>query len=303
MKGLKSKKILLVFFVIILLYFFISTYGRYIYNGIRNYYLSTKEFYFNSDKLSDNISSYQLDNWSGVEPVSIVFNMDSKKNNLVSSPSDINYDIIFSCSNNVTCNASKTTGVILNNNATDSFSIVMSPNVTLHNGDSIWLEVEARANSPYTKTLKGKFVIKVATIGLSYEIQDVRYRTYLDFNITNTFNSYTIIEAFGSYAVGDKIEISEYLALTPENKEKCASAIVKLTFDPNVLRLDMTSEFYLKNIGSTSQNVSGNNYVNSFTFKVDAISSSSVRFYKLDTNNDYTYPFISQNPIISFQVE
>ena len=85
-KKLKKnkKRIYLIFASIILIVIAITiSYGRYIYNGLRNYYLSTKSFYFNSDKMSENESYYQLDNWSGVEPVTITFNMDSKKNNLV----------------------------------------------------------------------------------------------------------------------------------------------------------------------------------------------------------------------------
>ena len=39
------------------------TFGRYIYNEIRDFYLSSKNFYFNSDKLTANRAIYQVDNW------------------------------------------------------------------------------------------------------------------------------------------------------------------------------------------------------------------------------------------------
>lgn len=304
MKMGKNKKKLILLFAFILLFFFISTYGRYIYNGIKDYYLSTKKFYFNSDKLSTNTNIYQLDNWSGVEPVSITFNIDSRKNNLVATTSDVYYDISFTCSSNVTCTSTKTNGVILANTNVDSFEVLMTPNTTLQNGDSVWLEIEANSTSPYQKSLKGKFTIRVSTIGLSYEIIDQRYRAYLDFDITNTIDFYTVLEAFDAYSVGDKIEINEYLNLSDANKNKCASAVIILTFDPNILRLDMTSEFYQNKISETTTLLNdGNHYVNSFKFKVSAISSSAVRFYKLNTNNNYTYPFVTPSPIITFQVE
>lgn len=304
MKRVTIKKKYFLILIVLVLFILLQTYGRYIYNGIKNYYLSTKEFYFNSDKLSDNVSNYQLDNWSGVEPVSITFNMDSRKNNLVSSPSDINYEIVYTCSSNVTCNSTKTEGLILSGQSTDSFEILMTPNVTLSSGDSVWLEVEANSTEPYRKSLKGKFTIKVATIGLSYEIIDVMNRPYLDFNITNTLDYYTIKEAFDTYSIGDKIEINDYLGLSEENKKKCASAVITLSFDPNILRLDMTSEFYIKNSNQTTVRLADNNdYVNSFTFNVEAISSSAVRFYKLNTNNNYSYPFVTTTPIITFQAE
>ena len=43
------------------------TYGRYIYNDIKDYYLASKSFYFNSDKLTTERAIYQIDNWSGVD--------------------------------------------------------------------------------------------------------------------------------------------------------------------------------------------------------------------------------------------
>lgn len=302
--DMKNKKIYIIVIILILLFFVIGTYGRYIYNGIKNYYLSTKSFYFNSDKLSDNVSNYQLDNWSGVEPIHIVFNLDGRKNNLVSTPGDIAYDITYTCSSNVTCNSTKSSGVVLASQSTDSFEVTMSPMRSLQSGDEVWLDIEVNSTSPYKKSLKGKFTIKVATIGLSYEIHDVRHRPYLDFTITNTLDYYTIREAFDSYLVGDKIEIRDYLLLTPENKAKCASAIITLGFDPNILRLDMTSESYIDKTGEQTTILSDNNtYVNGFSFKVDAISSTAIRFYKLNTDNDYTYPFVTSTPVITFQAE
>lgn len=304
-KTRKIKKIHIIIFAVILIALSITlSYGRFIYNGLRNYYLSTKSFYFNSDKMSDNEAYYQLDNWSGVEPVTITFNMDSKKNNLVASPDNISYDIEYECSTNVTCTASKDTGLIMNRTNTDSFTITMTPNTNLYEGDYIELEVSASATSPYTKTISGKFKINVGEIGLSYEILDEPGRAYLDFNITNTLDYYKIITPFGTYNQNDKIEISEYLSLSPENRRKCASAVITLSFDPNVLRLDMTSEAVLQAY-NTSSSIMGDDYdyINSVTFGIEALSSNAIRFYKLNTSNNYTYPFVTNNPIVTFNAQ
>ncbi len=61
-RKIKKKQIIIVTVILIVLSITLS-YGRFIYNGLRNYYLSTKSFYFNSDKLSEDESYYQLDNW------------------------------------------------------------------------------------------------------------------------------------------------------------------------------------------------------------------------------------------------
>ena len=297
----KTKKRIIIISITLFLLFVTATYGRYIYYGIRNYYLSTKNFYFNSDKLSENDAYYQLDNWSGVEPVTITFNMNSKKNNIVSSPDNITYDIEFECSTNVTCVATKNNGIIMNNVNTDDFSITMTPNVTLVDGDSIWLEVSAKATNPYTKTLSGMFTINVGEIGLSYEIVDSKGSPYLDFMITNTLDYYKVFEAFDGHNVGDRIEISEYLALSDTNKKKCAAARITLEFNPNLFRLDMTNEAYIQSTATTTITMGdGYDYINSVTFGTDALSSTSVRFYKLNTSNDYSYPFVTSTPIITF---
>ena len=302
-KKIKKKHIIIISIILIVVSITFS-YGRFIYNGLKNYYLSTKSFYFNSDKMSDNGSYYQLDNWSGVEPVTITFNMDSKKNNLVASPDNITYDIEFSCSNNVTCVASKETGLIMNGNNTDSFSITMTPNINLYEGDYIELNVSASATDPYTKTISGRFKINVGEIGLSYEIKDEPGRAYLDFDLTNTLDYYKVITPFGSYNQNDKIDISEYLSLSSEDKKKCASAVITLSFSPNLLRLDMTNEAFLQSITtSTSIMSDGYDYLNSVTFGVEALSSTSVRFYKLNTNNNYTYPFVTSSPIVTFSAQ
>ena len=63
----------------------------------------------------------------------------------------------------------------------------------------------------------------------------------------------------------------------------------------------MTNEAALKAIStSTSLLSDGYDYINSVTFGIDALSSNSVRFYKLNTNNDYTYPFGTNTPIVTF---
>ena len=304
MKRVFSKNRNIIFIVTACCLFVLTiTYGRYIYNGLRNYYLSTKNFYFNSDKLTEEGVFYQLDNWSGVDPVVIKFNMDSKKNNKLASTLNIEYDIIIECSTNVTCVSTKSTGLLMNGVNTDSFTVTMTPNTTLYNNNQIWLKIKTKSTTPYVKELSGHFVINVGEIGLSYEIVDSMYSPYLDFNITNTIDYYKVYEAFDTYTPGNKIEISEYMALT-SNKEKCAAARITLSFDPTLFRLDMTNEAYSNMVRSTTTNLSdGYAYLNSITFNMDAVSSASVRFFKLHTDRNYTYPYVTNTPAITFSSE
>ena len=45
-----------------------------------------------------------------------------------------------------------------------------------------------------------------------------------------------------------------------------------------------------------------NFYIKSITFNVDAISSKSVRFYKVDETQNYSYPGVTIEPIVQVEI-
>ena len=51
------------------------TFSRYVYSKVRSYYLNSKEFYFNSDKLAVDTAYFEASNWSGVDLYEITINM------------------------------------------------------------------------------------------------------------------------------------------------------------------------------------------------------------------------------------
>ena len=276
------------------------TIARYVYNAIRNYYLETQDFYFNSDKMSLNNSLYQIDNWDGVEDFSVTFNMNSIKNNLVVSKSDISYNLSYTCSSNVSCTSSKNNGVIDSLSNRDYFIINIHPIVSLQEGDSVWLNVSSTSISPYVQTISGRIQLNVGIPGLTYEIMDEANRPYLNFSLTNTFDFYKVIRAYGNHAVGEEISSSAYRNLPSSEKENYASALITLSFDPHVVLLDLTSEFYQDAVSHSEVTIDGYQYVNSITFKVNPISSEMIRFYKKNASMNYTYPYGTNTPIISF---
>ena len=92
--------VLLIIFVIVIFLTpkFVST-AKYVYNAIHEHYLSSKDFYFKSDKLSINHTEYEItNNWSGAEPYVITVNMSSKQNDMSYTESDIDYNITYTCS-------------------------------------------------------------------------------------------------------------------------------------------------------------------------------------------------------------
>ena len=294
----KDHKLLFIVIIILLLIPFVSTFSKFVYKQIQDTYFNSKNFYFASDKLGEELLTYQIDNWNGIDPYNITINMNSFKNNLVSSDSDISYDISFKCSNNILCSSSKSSCVISAATNTDQFTINSTPNVKLDDGDSIWIEVEATSTSPYIKTLKARFVINVGYYGVSYEITDNSNDLFLELKITNTLDYYNVKESFDNYQVGDKIDISTYLNLDDTNKKKCASITVLLNFDPNILLIDMTNNAYLNSNSYSTTTIDNYNYINGISFTVEAISSEYVRFYKKDPSQNYVYPNSSNESII-----
>ena len=100
-------------------------------------------------------------------------------------------------------------------------------------------------------------------------------------------------------SVGNQIDEATYNALSATNKSKCASSIVTLTFDPTKVLLDMTSEVYYEATSVSRTTVNGHQYISSISFKIDAMSSKLIKFYKVNAALNYTYPNNNNQSIIT----
>ena len=302
-KNYKKRQVIVFAFITLSLLSIIIVFGRYVTNTINNFFVRSREFYFYSDKLSEDNSVYQVDNWSGVDDYVITINMNSNNNNIEAATYDIGYNISYTCSDNAICQLSKTSGTILANTNSDYFNLTITPNTQLSTGDKVVVEVEVNSTAPYKKTLKGKFTFVVGKERLSYQITDDEQSPYMILRMTNTLSYYTVKEAFGTFTVGQKIDIDTYLNLTEEEKKKCYSAIVRIGFDPDKILFDVTNSAYLDSTNMTNVLINGKSYINGFTISIDAISSREIRFYKVDVSQNYTYPNNNGNSIVTITSE
>ena len=289
-KKYKRKQLIILGLIVLNLISFIVIFGRYLTNTINDFFIRSKEFYFYSDKLSEDNSVYQVDNWSGVDDYIITINMNSNNNNIEVASYDIGYNISYKCTDNAICQLSKTEGIILANTNSDFFNLTITPNMQLNTGDKVVVEVEVNSTAPYKKTLKGKFTLVVGKEKLTYQITDSAQNPYMQLSMTNTLTFYNVNESFGTYNVGDKIDIDTYLGLSDAEKAKCYSAMVDIKFDPTEILFDVTNSAYLDATNMTTTTINGKTYINGFTIKIDAISSKEIRFYKVDVSKNYTYP-------------
>lgn len=254
----------LIFLVILLLLVpGLFSLSKYVYNSVRDYYLETKGFYFNSDKLSDNHSEMQIENnWSGAESYAITINLNSKKNDLLFCETDIDYEISYTCSSNITCTSTKESGTIEGTNSgglnEDYFILTINPSggVGLQNGEQAWVDVEVKSTSPYVKTLSGRMYVGVSSSDITYNIMDSVNSPYIKVNITNSLHQ---------------------------------DEDVTLTFDPNVILLDMTNQFAINATNMETEQINNYNYVNSVTTTLGSLETTTVTFYKVDPAQDYTY--------------
>ncbi len=272
-----KRKINFINLTIILILFTICTFlvpkmvstAKYVYNVIHEHYLLSKDFYFSSDKLSLNHTEYEItNNWSGAETYIITVNMSSKENDMAFTDADIEYNITYTCSSNIQCSLSKQSSTIVgkkNNGVNeDYFSISINPagGTALSEGETAWVEITATSTSPYSQTISGKLILEVGTSEISYEIIDAPNQPYLTVNITNS---------------------------------QSVSSNITLSYDPEVVLLDMTNRFYLNEQSTYSEEELNNyKYLNSITSRVDSLSTTTVKFYKVDSTQDYSYTSMSQ---------
>ena len=291
---MKIKKQYIIIILILILSPAVVTLSRYVVKGIHNYIMEANNFYFSSDKLSTDNPIYQVNNWTGVDPFYIQFELNNKKNNILYSTSDIEYNLTIECDDDIECSLNNTEGTIYSDERTDNFTITVNPKRSFNDKETVNVKVHAQSTSPYRKLISAEFNITVGKRGIAYEIDDEENQPYLNFIITNSLTSYYVREDFGDYQIGDEISASTYKSLSEENQNKCSSAIVTLTFNPEDVVIDTTSEI-MKKSSVTYQEYNNISYINSLTFTVDATSSNEIRFYKVNVNNNYTYPQYIEN--------
>lgn len=302
----KNKKVSIVILLFLLIFLGIGTaFGRYIYNIIDNYILETKGFYFNSSILAVNTKEYKVNNWDGVNSYDLTIDLNNRKNSLKSTEVDIEYNIEVSCSDDVVCQVNKDTSIIYKDVHTDSYQITITPNRNFESNETIEVVTSVTSTSPYKKVLSGKYIIGVETNDFSYDIEDSVNNSYMILNLVNSVPFYEVETAFGSYNVGDFIDLEEYDLLNDNDKDKCFSAIVTVKFDPNLVFLDMTVNSYLHRIDNSEKTdvIDNYEYISEYKFKVPATSSEKILFYKSDKKKDYTYPEVNSSSIIDVDVE
>lgn len=301
LKKIKHKKFIIIGLLIILLQLETYTFAKYVIEKVSSYFISSKNFYFNSNILKENNPTYEINNWSGIGTFNITIDLSSKKNNYIATDYDISYEIGVTCPDDVICSIDKTSSIIYASTNTDEVVVTASPTRLYTEGESIDIKIEAESKSPYVKKISSTYRYIVGKSGVTYEVDDIENRTYLLFKVTNAINYCTVTEAFDTYSVGDIIDSSDYLRISDTNKQKCISKKATLEFDPNYLLLDTVGDILNKSTYSNTQ-ISGTNYINKLEYAIGPLSTVEVKFYKKDEQHKYTYEELSSSNILKVNI-
>lgn len=278
---IKSHKKIMISLVVVFAFlglFLTLNYGRYVKDIIEVYYLRTKNFYFNSDKLTIHGAKYEIEPWNGVDTYSLHVQMDSLLNSIKGTSSDVDYEVECNANGNIVCYFDNENSGITNMSRKiplqehkDSFSIFIKPNGTLNEGDQVSVNIVARSTYPYEEELSATFVLIVGNYGISYVIEDNAGDIYFDFIVTNTL---------------------------PAN-----SANINLKIkDTSKLTFDMTSSIF--NNSDYTYETDGSQNINEVTFVVDPKSSMLIRFYKKDSKENYShFSYDGESEVIEFNAE
>ena len=268
MKIKINKKKLIICIILLISLITMPTFARYIYNNARDLYLKSRNFSFSSNLLTTMGKSYKYANWSGVDDYEINLQLYSYENEL----SLFTYEgegLVY----NLTCQVEDTTkatahiettagqatasGYIPNNTNVKDIKIYLRPTENLQVGDTVKVEFTASTTEPYEKQISATFNIKVTGQGVTYSIEDEETSIYATLKLVNT-----------------KGETNQ----------------ITLSYDPNLVVIDVTNEYYENRISQTTTTIDGVKYVNSVTFDMEPADVKNIRFYKKDINADYTYP-------------
>lgn len=280
MKAKLNKKKVIICIIVLLILIALPTFGRYIYNNVRDLYLKSQNFSFTSNLLTIYGKTYKYSNWSGENNYEIDFQLYSYENELslfTYEGNGLTYSLTCTVDDETKASAhietvtgaSTKTSYISNTTNIKDIKIYLIPTENLEVGDIVKVKVTASTTSPYSKTLSATFEIVVSEDGVSYSIDDDANSIYATLELVNT---------------------------------KDEKNTITVSFSPSIVVVDATDECYKNSTSQTTTTIEeyGENveYVNSFTFEMNALDSKNIRFYKKDISADYTCPG-SESMVIS----
>ena len=283
---MKKKKIITLLAILLTMFCTISlTLGKYIYNSMWDYYLSSKAFYFESDKLDINVKNNALLNWDGSD---INFKITNSENNTTVSEYDITYKITCEVmgeeSDYVDCVLNGTDSNVYNGtlsteslckNDIDSKDVSNLEKTKCEMDGYTWYNETATKNNYFNlKLINSEKNIDEVSVKITAESLTPYTKKIIGiFNLNKLEEVETeIITSYNSYDEYDELIITN---LSSQNK------CLEINFKSNdyVVELDDVVSKY---------SVDENNKINSIEVKISKQDSILKKFYKKNAAEKYS---------------
>ena len=268
-KKINKFKVSIVIIIVVLFLMTITGFGRFVYNTVKDRYLSSKSFYFTSNLLTTTESSIDpYTNWDGNGIYEIDIDLFSQDSALEQYNENLYYSVILGyndskilCALNPNDFKESTGGMTTDNyddvgmipvsTHKDTLKLYIKPVIDPSTGkekilpvDSNYeITVRAYTTSPYRKTIGAKFKLNIADI--AYEISENEFKPDVILNVCNNYDY---------------------------------DSDVTISFREDHVRLDLNDSVYVRNKNRAVTNEDG--VVTSITFTMPAESSKDIRFYK-----------------------
>lgn len=274
-KRIEIRLVTLIFIIILMMILStIPSFARYIYNDLKDLYLTSKEFYFTSNILTTNKAAYSYTNWGGTDIYEIDCKLYSYANELLKLDYDLDYDITCTVPeeyrDQIRCGINSTTEpdgyngtitddgrIIYSSTNIDNVKIYIIPLTAVEQGDSVEIEISASTTAPYQKTISCTIELKVQAEGKSYSISDEPNQGYAVLELTNAIEN---------------------------------AAQVTLEFDPALLRIDMNDEIMSGATINSTKTIGDGKFAKKVTITMPKESAKNIKFYKVDKRENYAYP-------------
>lgn len=299
-RKINKFKVFIVLIAFILFFMTVSGLGRFVYNTVKEGYLSSRKFYFTSNLLTTNGKTYSYENWDGEGVYVIDIDLFSQNNDLEQFDDDLPYTLVINYDDtDILCTPfqnkykESTKGQVMDvysytdevfgndfiipkETHHDQVRLYIKPNID-ENGEDVKLDlgkehkitVTAYTTNPYRKKLMAEF--KFAINEVSYYIEDHIDQPYVIFNVRNVSNFPTNITVKFDNSIL-RVDMNDTLLATYANEP--------LGWRP---QYDTLKKVTLDDKG----------YVTEFTFVMEEETSRDIKFYKTSDSN----PLIEQHEL------
>ena len=243
---MKRRIFILIALVVLISLIYILSFAKFKSNSLWDYFISSKDFYFESDYLDIDEKENVNYMWDGND---IIFNLKNYNNDSFTKD-NISYTVSCETDNeDVICHLNNTensriTSMINGNdkrNVNVSFNLVSSVDYS-----DVNVYITVKSTNPYEKVLKGKYVL------------------HKEDSLTNNI----------SYDVLNNKIYNELIINNKNDERKCVEVTIG---DDNIKVLQDDNMFDL--------NTNSNNYINNFKININKNSTSSIKLFNSEDTN------------------